>query len=42
MRAYRRRSLCNLNELKVEKPPDKTIVGRFSRWFDVWGYRQAP
>ena len=31
-----------LNELRVEKHPDKTFVGRISRGFDFLGYRFSP
>lgn len=31
-----------LNELKVEKHPDKTFIGRVGRGFDFLGYRFSP
>jgi RNA-directed DNA polymerase len=31
-----------LNELKVEKHPDKTFIGRIERGFDFLGYRFSP
>ena len=31
-----------LNELKVEKPPDKTFIGRIAKGFDFLGYSFEP
>ena len=31
-----------LNELKVEKHPDKTFIGRIAKGFDFLGYSFEP